>query len=143
MHYGGGGGTSVGGWHIPGGFDFGPHLVDGWWWVASKGKGCKAKVLSPVKHRLLQYCFAPFSKAGKQSVDSGGNASLIPTCSGQKPRNFRLILEIAQNSFCVIREFPPTVLELVQKFITNLRWTVRFAKLWCEQGTRRLKRKLV
>ncbi len=57
------GGWYIRGWHIPGGSDFGPHLVDGWG-VASMGGG-KAKVLLLMKTLALQYYLAPFSKVAK------------------------------------------------------------------------------
>ncbi len=57
------GGTFSGGWHVPGWFDFGPYLVDGWQGVASiQGK---AKVSSSLKPLELQYYVAPFFKAAK------------------------------------------------------------------------------
>ena len=50
----------------PWGFDFGPYLVEGWqgWWHPWGGGG-KAKVSSSLNHGVLQYYFAPFSKAAK------------------------------------------------------------------------------
>ncbi len=66
-----GGGTSVGGWHIPGG---GCLTLVFTWLIANGGGGMihwegsgggKAKVLLLPKPLELQYYFAPFSKAAK------------------------------------------------------------------------------
>ncbi len=58
------GGTSLGGGGVSLGVDFGPYLVDGWQGGGIHGGGgAKPKVLSSLNHSLLQYYFAPYSKA--------------------------------------------------------------------------------
>ena len=63
VHHGGGM-SVVGRWHISGGFEFGPYLVDDWQCgVASIwGGGVKPKVSLLAKPVELQYYFAPFQR---------------------------------------------------------------------------------
>ena len=74
IHHSEGGGTFHGGgvvlsmgvaYPCPGGFDFGPYMVNGRQGGGIHGGSAKPKVLLLTKLLELQYYFAPFSKAAK------------------------------------------------------------------------------